>query len=240
MVRSMLLAFAFVLTANSCFGQIKIEGDKTATVGYMVKLKLTLDVDDPQIKAFPENADWFAGKDLSGQTYIIYVPGRKTVPAGQLSQLVTFVVAGNKTGKTYLVTQEITVIPDTDVPVPTPTPTPDESIKQTKLYKNQQAAYMVSPDANAKADLIKVYQGFLDDIKGDKFKNHGEATDALASVTKKLVDGGSTTRKLGAVRDVDAAYMVSKVGNSRSAWQKDKLAAAVQDIINSLNKVSAN
>jgi hypothetical protein len=222
------LVFALMLAfASNSFAQIKIEGEKQATVGYMLKLKLSqLAVDDPQIKCFPENPDWIATKDFAGQAWIIYVPGKKALAPGQKSALYTFVIAGNKGGKTSLETWEVTVRPDEDVPIPVP----DDSILQTKLYKNLLAAYKVSPDATSKSSLLLIYESFLEDVKADKFKSFKEAGDALAATTKKY-----PTLGLQSVRDVVADYFVTKVGTS--GWNKDKLTTAVNDVLTTLKKV---
>ena len=228
-MRKMMIALVSVLMlSTSAFGQIKIEGEKNATVGYMLKLKLSqLAVDDPQIKCFPDNPDWLATKDFAGQAWIIYVPGKKTLTAGETSKLITFVVAGNKGGKTFLETFEVTVAPDGDVPVPTP-----DEVTKTPLYKTLQAAYLVSPNADAKGKLITVYQAFHDQIKANKFKNNGEAVDELKRVTPMFVG-----TELKAVRDAVADYFVATVGTSRSAWDKEKLQRAVATVINAMKKI---
>lgn len=223
---------AILAFASNAFGQIKVEGEKQATVGYMLKLKLSqLAVDDPQIKCFPDNPDWIATKDFAGQAWIIYVPGKKALAPGVKSALYTFVIAGNKGGKTFLETFEVTVKADEDTPTPTPTPEPDETTR-TPLYKTLLAAYKVNPDADAKRKLVTVYEGFLEDINSDKFKSFKEANDSLAVVTPKLV--GSS---LKAVRDAVADYYVASVGGHGSAWDKKKLATAVEKVIVALKKI---
>lgn len=229
--------FAFALVAifafaTNAFAQIKVEGEKQATVGYMLKLKLSqLAVDDPQIKCFPENPDWIATKDFAGQAWIIYVPGKKAVPSGAKSTLYTFVIAGNKGGKTYLETFEVTVKADEDSPTPAPAPDVDETTKST-LYKTLLAAYKVNPDATAKSKLVTVYEAFLEDIKGDKFKSFKEANDSLALATPKLVG-----TSLKAVRDAVADYYVASVGGHGSEWDKKKLSTAVEKVIAALKKI---
>lgn len=229
---SLLMVLAF--SANA-FGQIKVEGEKEATVGYMLKLKLAkLDVDDPQIKCFPDNPDWIATKDFAGQAWIIYVPGKKAIPSGQKAALFTFVIAGNKGGKTYLETWEVKVRPDEDTPTP-PVPEPDEAtaITRTKLYKDLLATYKVSPDATSKSKLVElVYSVVLEDIKNDKFASNKEVHDALKAITPKVVQSN-----LQGVRDVVADYLVTKAGQSGLAYDKAKLTTAFQDVIAALKKV---
>lgn len=223
-------ALLIVLVFNTfAFGQIKIEGEKQATVGYMLKLKLSqLAVDDPQIKCFPDNPDWIATKDFAGQAWIIYVPGKKSVAVGQKQTLYTFVVAGNKGGKTFLETWEVVVKADEDTPGPLPVP--DESIGKTQLYKDLLASYKVSPDATSKSKLISVYEAFLEDVKNDKFKSFKEAGDALAATTPKFVG-----ENLKAVRAAVADYFVTKVG--QTGWNKDKLSSALTEVIAALKKI---
>lgn len=228
---SLLMVCAFSVPA---FGQIKIEGEKEATVGYMLKLKLSkLEVDDPQIKCFPDNPDWIATKDFAGQAWIIYVPGKKAIPKGQKSSLFTFVVAGNKGGKTFLETWEVKVKPDEEIPEPTPPdPTPDPVVS-SKLYKDLFATYKVSPDATSKSKLIDlVYSVVLEDIKNDKFSSNKEVHDSLKAVTPKVVQSN-----LQGVRDVVADYLVAKAGASGLAYDKSKLIAAFEDVIKALKKV---
>lgn len=215
-----LIVFAsLLLLPLNAFSQIKIEGDKNATVGYMLKLKLTqLDVTDPQIKCFPDNPDWIATKDFANQAWIIFVPGKKSIPVGQSSALYTFVIAGNKENKTYLETFEVIVRSDESEPAPSPNP--------SELFKDLKAAYLVSPDEEGKAQLIKVYEAFLQDIINDKFKSFKEAGDSLAEVAPK---------RLQKVKDVVANYFVKNVG--QSGWNKDKLSTAVTEVITALKKL---
>lgn len=230
-MKKIVLVFAALMCfPNVADAQIKIEGDKNATVGYMLKIKLSqLNVDDPQIKCFPDNPDWLATKDFAGTAWIIYVPGKKTVASGEKSKLVTFVVAGGKGGKTYLETHEVTVTPEDAVP-PDP-PTPDE-VTKTQLYKDLYAAYKVSPSAPSKVQLIKVYTVFIENIQADKYKTYKEANTALADVTPQFVG-----TNLKAVRDAVADYLVASVGTSGLSYNKAKLAEAVEKVIVVLKKI---
>lgn len=216
------IALLSVMIANTfAFAQIKIEGPKEATVGYRVKAKLTLDVTDPQVKCFPANDDWYAVQDLSGQKYIDFVPGKKSVPSGQKSQLYTFVVAGNKGNKTFLETYEVTVLPDGEVaPPPTPKPEPEK----TALYKDFLAAYKVSPNADSLKLHIKLYEEFLNDVKSDKFSSAKAAGDSLKTKFAAIND-------LQSVQDVATDYLIKNVG---SAWNKSKLVDAMSVIVATL------
>jgi hypothetical protein len=225
-----MLSFVFLLAfVTNASAQIKIEGEKQATVGYMLKLKLTqLAVDDPQIKCFPDNPDWIATKDFAGQAWIIYVPGKKAVPAGQTQVLYTFVVAGSKGGKTFLETHEVVVKADEDSPV-VPVPDPND-ITKSALYKDLFAAYKVSPDADSKSKLIAVYEVFLEDVKSGKFTSFKEAGDSLAKVTPKAL--GTNLQK---VRDAVGDYFIEAVG--QQGWNQAKLSTAVTQVIAVLKKI---
>lgn len=222
-----ILVFLIAIFANTpLFAQIKIEGEHNATVGYMLKLKLSqLDVSDPQIKCFPDNPDWLATKDFAGQAWIIYVPGKKSIPAGQKSQLYTFVIAGSKTNKTYLETFEVIVRSDDDEIVP---PKPVD----TQLQKDLLAVYKVAPDAIAKAKLLAVYSTFLKEIKDNKFLSNREAALSLSGATQSTMKNA-----LSGVRDVVAAYLEANLGRQAVAYDKEKLIVTVQAVIDALSKV---
>jgi len=235
MIRRVGIALFLVLAfAGNVFSQAKLEGPKEGTVGYRVKAKLTVEGDDPKIACFPANEDWMAIQDFSGQKYIDFVPGKKLLPKGVKSQLFTFIVACNKDGKTYLATWEVTIKPDEDTPSPPEPapPEPDDAVRNTSLYKALLAAYKVSPNSAAKGKLTQVYETFLADVKADKFKSFKEAHDALKDVTPKFVGTDLT-----GVRSAVAEYLDTNVGQQGSAWDKNKLVAAMEKVIAALKKV---
>lgn len=222
------IAILFVLLSTTFVNaQIKVEGPKDATTGYRVKAKLTLDVVDPKISCFPANDDWFAVQDFAGNKFIDFVPGKKSVPEGQASQIYTFVVAGNKEGKTYLEIWEVTVKPDGDpIPVPKPKPIiPDEA--KSQLYKDLLAAYKVSPSATARKTLIEGYTEFLNEVKADKYITAADAGKGLA-------DKFTTLAELHGVRDVVAEYLQKHAGQT---WNKTKVVDAMTTIIATLKSV---
>jgi hypothetical protein len=222
----MRLTIAFLMVcafAGTGYSQIKIEGPKEATTGYRVKAKMTLDVTDPQVKCFPANDDWYAVQDLAGNKYIDFVPGKRSVPAGQKSQLYTFVIAGNKGNKTYLETWEITVNTDEEV---IPPPVVPETAK-SQIYKDLFAAYKVSPNAAALRLHVKLYTEFLDEVKADKYNTARGAGDALKSKFKDVKD-------LQSVEDVVADYLQKNVGAS---WNKAKLVTAMDVIVGTLKTI---
>lgn len=217
-----LMAFACLcIFAFNADAQIKIEGPKEATTGYRIKAKLTLDVVDPKIDCFPSNDDWVAGQDFSGNKYIDFVPGKKSVPAGQKSQLYTFVVAGNKANKTYLELWQVTVTPDGEV-IP-PTPAPDA----TQLYKDLFAAYKVSPNATALKFHRDKYKEFLDEVKADKYTTASSAGSGLADKFKANSD-------LKGVREVVTDYLQKNAGNT---WNKTKVVDAMTQIVKEINAI---
>ena len=222
-----LLAFAFVcIFAFDANAQIKIEGPKEATTGYRVKAKLTLDVTDPKIECFPSNDDWFAVQDFAGNKFIDFVPGKKSVPAGQKSQLFTFVVAGNKANKTYLELWQVTVVPDGEV-VPPPKPVPPEPEVQTQLYKDMLAAYKVFPSATALKFHREKYAEFLKEVKEDKYTSASVAGNALAEKFK-------ASTELKGVREVVTDYLQKNAGNT---WNKTKVVDAMTQIVKEINAI---
>lgn len=219
-----LTAFAVILlSVGFTNAQVKVEGPSEGTVGYRVKAKLILDVDDPKVLCVPANDDWLAGQDFAGNKYIDFVPGRKLTTQTTF----TFIVAGNKAGKTYIETWVVVVKPDGP-----PAPPPEPEIIKTELYKSLLAAYKVSPSATAKANLLKVYTAFHGDVDAGKFSTFKEAHDTLKAVTPKFVG-----TDLQGVRDAVADYFGSQVGNKGSVYDKDKLSAAVAKVIAALTAI---
>lgn len=200
------------LLPTFAFGQVKIDGPKEGVVGYRTKAKLTLDVDDPKIICFPANDDWMAIQDFSGNKYIDFVPGRKF-----LGKVVTFVVSGNKAGKTYLEVWEVVIRPDEDLP--------ETDITKTDLYKSIRAAYMVNPDADAKARLTEVYRTFLD--KMGTYNSNSSAYASLVVITESKMKSG----ELRSTRDTVAEYFKKTIGQVPNAWDKAKAVKAVTEVI---------
>jgi hypothetical protein len=226
---ALLLAFS-----SSGLAQIKVDGPQTGTVGYRVKAKLTVTADDFKIKCFPSNDDWMGIVDFEGNKWIDFVPGRKILvdpkaPNEQVKpKLFTFVVAGNKGGKTFLETWEVTISPDSDVvPVPTPVPGPSN-----KLAQDLKAAYLVSPNATAKTKLLGVYEKLMNDAAADRFTNFKQAVDQLSTETPLAI--GSDLRS---VRDVVADYLAANVSQSGSQWDKNRLVNALRLILEALRSV---
>jgi hypothetical protein len=216
---------ALLLIPSFAFAQIKIDGPKEGTVGYMVKLKVAqLDGNDPKIRCIPENPDWIATKDFDGTAYIIFVPGKRLLNKNEKSKLFTFVLSVNKDNKTFLETHEITVYPDEDIPAPIP---PEDEILKSELYKTLFAAYKVSPAAESKARLIGIYEVFLEEVKADKFASFREANAILA---KTAANTG-----LQSVKDKVAEYLVSTVG--QTGWNKTLLTNSMTRIIACLKKI---
>lgn len=217
-----LIVLCFASFSNA---QIKIDGPKEATTGYRVKAKLTLDVTDPKIECFPSNDDWMAVQDFSGNKYIDFVPGKKSVPAGQKSQLYTFVVAGNKANKTYLELWQVTVMPDGEVVPPAP---PGPEPEKSQLYKDMFAAYKVNPSAAGRKTLILGYEQFLAEVKADKYMS---ASAAGAALKAKF----STMTELESVREVVADYLQKNAGQT---WNKTKVADAMTIIVSTLKTIA--
>ncbi len=216
---------ALLILPSFAFGQIKIDGPKEGTVGYMVKIKIVqLEGNDPKIKCIPENPDWFAAKDFDGTAYLIFVPGKKLLNKNEKSKLFTFVLAVNKDNKTHLETHEVTVYPDEDLPSP---PTPDDEIIKTELYKTLFAAYKVSPAAESKARLVQIYEVFLEDIKADKFSSFREADAVLKKV--------AANTGLQPVKDKVAEYLVATVG--QTGWNKTLLVNSMGRVVACLKKI---
>lgn len=212
-----------LLLPSLAFGQVKIEGPKEGTVGYRTKAKLTLDVDDPKIVCFPANDDWMAIQDFAGNKYIDFVPGRKFL-GGEGTKLVTFVVAGNKAGKTYLETWEVVIKPDEDVvPLPKPKPIPEPD---SELYKTLRAVYMVNPNAESKTRLISVYKAFQDGL--GSYSSNDMAWKALMNITDSKMKSHDELRT---TRDAVAEHFKKEIGQIPTAWDKSKTNKAVSDVI---------
>lgn len=226
-----ILAFAFLCIfafTESAEAQIKIEGPKEATTGYRVKAKLTLDVMDPKIECFPANDDWFAVQDFSGNKYIDFVPGKKAVPAGQSHQLYTFVIAGNKANKTYLMLWEVVVKPDgPPEPAPPPKPKPIPPDQQSQLYKDMFAAYKVNPSGSALRLHQVKYAEFLAEVKQEKYTSANAAGSALAH---KFAD----VSELKGVREVVTDYLQKHAGNT---WNKQKVVDAMTEVVKEINAI---
>jgi hypothetical protein len=224
MIRAIVI---LLLMPSFAFAQVKIEGPKEGMVGYRIKAKLTLAVDDPKIVCFPANDDWMGIQDFSGNKYIDFVPNKKLL-GDEPSKLYTFVVAGNKAGKTFLETWEVTVKADEDAPLPPPKPKPEVS----ELYKSIRAVYMVNPDAEAKAKLITVYKQFLNGVEADSYASNSAAHQDLVKLTNSKL-----TNELKTTRDVVAAHFQKAVGQRPNEWDKAKTAKAIAEVIAVLEKL---
>lgn len=220
MIRATVLCL--FLLPSLAFGQVKIEGPKEGIVGYRTKAKLALNVDDPKIVCFPANDDWMAIQDFAGNKYIDFVPGRKFL-SGAESKLVTFIVAGNKDGKTFLETWEVTIKPDEEAP---PKPKPDDEITKTELYKTIRAVYMVNPNSDAKTRLISVYKAFQDGLSA--YTSNDMAWKALVTITDSKMKSHDELRT---TRDAVAEYFKKEIGQLPTTWDKAKTNKAVADVI---------
>lgn len=222
-MRHILTIVSLLVFSLSATAQIKVEGPKDGTVGYRVKAKLTTDITDMKLKCFPANDDWMGVVDFEGQKWIDFVPGKKLLAPGEKSKLFTFVVAGNKAGKTHLETWEVVISPDGEVtPVPVPVPAPD-----SQLMKDLKAAYLVSPNEAAKAKLIGVYAKLA--IDAPRITSFKQAAEQLSRETPAAIG-----TDLQSVRDVVADYLVTNVGRQGSAWNQDTLVAALRRVITCL------
>lgn len=231
------LFISCVLTAtvfqSTGFSQIKIDGPKEGTVGYRVKGKLTLEVDDPKVSCFPANDDWMVVKDaFSGLLYIDFVPGKKILGKAK-SLAFTYIVAGNKGGKTYLETWTVLISADEDAtPFVPPAPQPDD-VTKSDLYKSLLAAYKVNPSGYSKDKLVTVYTTFVTNVKGTTYKSNKEAWDGLVTLTKaSLADPD-----LRGVRDAVADYLIASAGQSGIQWSQAKITAAMEKVIACLKAI---
>lgn len=220
-MRYILTLVSLAVFSLSASAQIKVEGPKEGTVGYRVKAKLTADVADMKLKCFPANDDWMGVVDFEGQKWIDFVPGKRLLGSEEKPKLFTFVVAGNKNGKTYLETWEVVISPDGEPP-PAPPPAPE-----SQLMKDLKAAYLVSPSATSKAKLISVYEKLI--VDAPKLTNFKQAADQLSRETPLAIG-----MDLQPVRDAVADYLVTNVGRQGSAWNQQTLVAALRQVITCL------
>ncbi len=185
----LLLVFSLPLAAQD---KIKLEGKKEATVGYMSKIKIVdFPGDDPQIKCFPANDDWFAGTDFAGNKTVIFVPGLKSLKATEESKLFTFVFASSKDKKTLLETFEITVTRDGEVVPPPPgggTPPPKDP---PPVPTGKFLFMIVRPDgANASPEYTKVIQlEAWDTLRTAGHKISEESHKDAVALGAKIPDG---------------------------------------------------
>jgi hypothetical protein len=219
---TLIVLLAFGSVANA---QIKVEGPKEGTVGYRVKAKLTANVLDMKLKCFPANDDWMGVVDFEGQKWIDFVPGKKLLAKDEKSKLFTFVVGGNKDGKTYLETWEVTISVDGEDIPPPPKPKPEP---ESQLSKDLKAAYLVNPNEIAKTKLVAVYTKLLNDAP--KITSFKQAAEQLSRETPLAIG-----TDLQSVRDVVAEYLVANVGRQGSAWNQETLVAALRRIITCLS-----
>lgn len=225
-MRQILAILLLISITQNIDAQIKIDGPKEGIIGYRTKAKLQIDVDDPKIACFPSNDDWVAMQDFAGNKFIDFVPGKKSLAKNEKSKLFTFVVAGNKNNKTYLEIWEVTIRPDEDQPQPQPQPQPTNP-----LYDKLLAAYMVSPSAVSKINLITVYEKWLRDIDENKFSSFKTANDSRAALLQTLLQPD----ELRPLRDAIQAHYSLTLGNT--GYNKDKLMTLTKDIIDVLKRI---
>lgn len=210
-----------VLLSNSLFGQ-EIVGPKTAKTSELVTLKvIKFDGDDPKYSCVPENNEYKVYKTLEGETEIVFLT---KVPKTYTFVLACSIKQGEgKPNKTILLTHAVEISkasPDTD-------PDVKPVIVPAKLKDDMKAAYLVSPDADKRAILLKVYQDVL--AQSDDFDNYGQAGALLSSLTAKRQANSSTD--LRGVKDVVEKYLLGELTNNANGWDKAKFKTAMTNVI---------
>lgn len=211
---------AIVCFQSATFAQ-EITGPKAAKTSELITLKvLKFEGDDPKYTCIPENNEYKIYKTLDGETEIVF--HTKT------AKTYTFVLACSvkqgegKPNKTILLTHAIEVSKAGN--------TPDDSVKPIivpqALKDDMKAAYLVSPDAEKRAILLKIYQDVL--AQSADFENFGEAGQLLSSLTAKRQ--GSTTDLRG-VKDVVEKYLLTELTGNSKAWSKTKFDEAFTNVI---------
>jgi hypothetical protein len=206
-----------LLTATLTQAQ-EIVGPKSAKTSELVKLKiLKFEGDDPKYVCSPENNDWSLYKTLDGQLEIVFHT--------KVAKAYTFTLANNKDKKTILLSHTIEIskagidLDDNVKPVVIP----------AQLRDDMKAAYLVSPDADKRAILLKVYQDTL--AQADDFENYGEAASLLSNLTKKRQ---ASMEDLRGVKNVVEKYFIKELTNDKNAWNKDKFKITMTNVISVL------
>lgn len=208
-----LILLCTLLTSQS-FGQ-EIVGPKTAKTSELVKLKvLKFEGEDPKYTCNPENNDWTLYRTLDGQLEIVFLT--------KVAKTYTFTLANNKDKKTILLTHSVEITKAGPSPDVDPTPV----IIPNKLRDDLKAAYLVSPDAEKRTVLLKVYQDVL--AQADDIENYGQAGTLLANLCSKRQ---GSTNDLRAVKDVVEKYFLTELSNDKNSWSKEKFKTAFTNVI---------
>lgn len=206
-------AFISSKFVNKATGAPKTAGPSSVKPGSMVKIDITnVDaVNDPKIQCSPENSEWAAMRDFSGNNpVILFFPS-----ADSAGKTFTFVVAGNKDNKTVLTLHTITVEGVPKPVPPEPKPVPPEPKPAGKYTDVLTPAYMVSPDEDSLIKLIMTYEAVAD--QSSKLTSYKQCNDVLAAATTKVMGETPGNRtKLVAVRDKVANILQADLANRNS------------------------
>lgn len=214
-----------LLTFTCANAQVKLEGDKKATSGDFVRIKVTEQKGkDLKITCLPENNNWEAVKNIDDQVLILFSPAKKDQDTTYY-----FFAAINNADKTYIATHSIFVSKSGN-----PVPDPDKPTPNSELTKRLEPYYLVSPNLAQLEKYTKVFEALSTQVDSDKFTTYKQAWDVLVhSISDSL---GSQT-DLRALRDEVATYLVEQTGKDHTQYNKAKLSNALKEIVTALKAI---
>lgn len=194
-MRVKLSILLLLLISNRANSQIIIDGPKTAKQKESIALTIKPNgTNDLKINVFPENTSWRLARNYEDPTIveINFTPTQDAV--------YYFLVSGNKDQKTEVAkwVVGVGVIP-VPVPVPDVIPIPKPAINP---YADKiKAAYLVSPDAENKPKLAKVYQTVADSTYASWATCHADLV--------KQIDDANLKDKLQGVKDQAVEFLTA-------------------------------
>lgn len=198
----MRVTFLLFLMASTAHAQIQVAGPKASKTKEAVALTFKTEAKQLKVLVEPENNSWRLGRNYEDPNTIeIYFTPTE-------NQTYTFFIAGNLEGKTIVGKHTIKI----DGSQPQPQPGPQPQPKPDNPYADKiKASYLVSPDAEQLADLIKIYKTIVN-------SNYSSWETCQSDLKER-----ASTNKLTNVKKQVAEFLTADAKNPYSAELKDKI-----------------
>jgi hypothetical protein len=238
MNRYVLALVLFVSLDTQAFAQVKLEGEKEATVGNLNKVAVKIEKGkDLKIQLLkdgePTASEHMVVKELDDSVAVLLFPPvpKKGQPT---SWTYTVVAAVNSDGKTHTAFHVAKVgksnpLPEPKTPEEDDEPTP---AKLTEIQKDLEDLYKAAPDSVSKDKLIAAFTEVK--LKVPSLKSFGDyETEIAASVTKQLPE----RTKLRTIRVRISSFLVEKTGEDPRRWDAKVATDTCDEVIEALRRL---